>query len=152
MPIISTLMLYLLLDCNRMASKGRSRSHERQDGPTDGGRAGRLASLALSAGLALIGAAALQSSPAQAASAVSCGGAAMLGGAQITCSHVDPRAPTQFCTFSWSLADSANVQRVVEGTFLLPPGSSNATVYQGSGFAAALSQPIVLCQGRRSRG
>jgi hypothetical protein len=112
----------------------------------------RPTSLALGAGLALVGAVALQSSPARAASAVSCGGFAMLGGAQINCSHVDPRAPTQFCTFSWSLADSANVQRIVEGTFLLPPGSSNATVYQGSGFATALSQPIVLCQGRRSRG
>jgi hypothetical protein len=102
--------------------------------------------------LILIGVAALHSQPAAAANAVSCGGFAMLGGAQISCSHVDPRAPTQFCTFSWVLADSANVSHVVDGTFLLPPGSSNATVYQGSRFAAALSQPIVLCQGRRARG
>jgi hypothetical protein len=76
----------------------------------------------------------------------------MLGGAQLACSHVDPRAPAQFCTFSWALVDSANTSRVVEGSFLLPPGAANATVYQGSGFTAALSQPIVLCQGRRSRG
>ena len=95
---------------------------------------------------------ALHPAPARAAQAVSCGGAAMLGGAQLSCSHVDPHAPAQVCTFSWALVDSGNVTRVVEGSFLLPPGSVNANVYQGSGFTAALSQPIVLCQGRWSRG
>ena len=38
---------------------------------------------------------------------------------------------------------------VVQGSFLLTPGLSNATVYQGTGFSSALSSPIVLCQARR---
>ncbi len=29
---------------------------------------------------------------------VACQGAAMLGGAQLICSHVDAKAPAQFCT------------------------------------------------------
>ena len=81
--------------------------------------------------------------------AVSCGGAAMLGGAQLNCSHVKPAAPPQFCTFSWDLHTTAGDQKVVEGSFLLPPGSSNVTVYQGSGFDSALSNPIVICRGNK---
>jgi hypothetical protein len=41
---------------------------------------------------------------------------------------------------------------VVSGSFLLAPGISNDAVYQGSGFSYALSNPIVLCQGRKSAG
>jgi len=81
--------------------------------------------------------------------AVSCGGAAMLGGAQLNCSHVKPAAPPQFCTFSWDLHTTAGDQKVVEGSFLLPPGASNVTVYQGSGFDSALSNPIVICRGNK---
>ncbi|WP_245331044.1 hypothetical protein [Mesorhizobium sophorae] len=81
--------------------------------------------------------------------AVSCGGAAMLGGAQLNCSHVEPQAPPQFCTFSWALHTSAGDQKIVEGTFMLPPGASNVTVYQGSGFDSALSDPIVICRGNK---
>jgi hypothetical protein len=84
-----------------------------------------------------------------AGSAVSCGGAALLGGAQLICSHVDPKAPAQSCTFSWALATAANQTQVVSGSFLLPPGASNVQVYQGAGFAHAMSGPIVLCQGKR---
>ncbi|MFW8740916.1 hypothetical protein [Mesorhizobium japonicum] len=29
----------------------------------------------------------------------------------------------------------------------LPPGAANVTVYQGSGFDSALSNPIVICRG-----
>ena len=81
--------------------------------------------------------------------AVSCGGAAMLGGAQLNCSHVEPAAPAQFCTFSWALHTTAGDQKIVEGTFLLPPGASNVTIYQGSGFDSALSNPIVICRGNK---
>lgn len=81
--------------------------------------------------------------------AVSCGGAAMLGGAQLNCSHVEPAAPPQFCTFSWALHTMAGDQKVVEGTFLLPPGAANVTIYQGSGFDSALSNPIVICRGNK---
>ncbi len=78
---------------------------------------------------------------------VSCGGAAMLGGAQLNCSHVDPKAPPQFCTYSWALHISTGEQKVIEGSFMLPPGASNVQVYQGSGFDSALSNPIVICRG-----
>ncbi len=81
--------------------------------------------------------------------AVSCGGAAMLGGAQLNCSHVQSKAPPQFCTFSWALRTTSGDQKVVEGTFMLPPGAANVTVYQGSGFDSALSNPIVICRGNK---
>lgn len=81
--------------------------------------------------------------------AVSCGGAALIGGAQLLCSHVDPKAPPQSCTFSWALATPTNQTQIVSGSFLLPPGASNVQVYQGAGFLHAMSEPIVLCQGRR---
>jgi hypothetical protein len=95
--------------------------------------------------LAMMGAPA----PAFANSAVSCGGAALLGGAQMLCSHVDPRAPAQLCTFTWALATATNQTQVVQGSFLLPPGASNVQVYQSGGFTHAMSGPIVLCQGKR---
>lgn len=91
------------------------------------------------------------SSNASADQAVSCGGFAMLGGAQINCSHVVPKAPTQVCTFSWSLMTTDGGLDNVAGSFVLPPGSSNMMVYQGTGFSSALSNPIVLCQGKKSR-
>ena len=81
--------------------------------------------------------------------AVSCGGAAMLGGAQLMCSHVDPDAPTQLCTFSWDLKTTNDASQIVEGSFLLPRGASNVQVYQGSGFNSQIGQPIILCQGRK---
>jgi len=87
--------------------------------------------------------------PAAAKSAVSCGGAVLLGGAELLCSHVNPREPTQLCTFSWALSTPANQIQVVNGSFLLAPGASNVQVYQGAGFARATSEPIVLCQGKR---
>lgn len=85
--------------------------------------------------------------PAVAKDAVSCGGAAMLGGALLNCSHVQPKAPPQFCTFSWALHTMAGGQQIVEGSFTLPPGAANVQVYQGSGFDSALSNPIVICRG-----
>ena len=89
-------------------------------------------------------------SPALAKSAVSCGGAALLSGAELLCSHIDPKAPAQLCTFSWALATISNQTQVVSGSFLMQPGVSNMVVYQGAGFAHAMSGPIVLCQGKRT--
>jgi hypothetical protein len=83
---------------------------------------------------------------------VSCGGAVLLTGAQLLCSHVDPSAPAQICTYSWAMATPANQTQIVEGSFLIAPGTSNLMVYQGGGFARALSEPIVLCQGKRGGG
>lgn len=85
-----------------------------------------------------------------AAPAFSCGGFAQLGGAQLLCSHVDAAAPTQICTYSWTLAGAGNAPDVVQGSFMLAPGQQNVTVYQGSGFAYALSTPVVLCQARKA--
>ena len=99
--------------------------------------------------LALAG---LAGPPAFAAPAYSCGSFAMAGGAELLCSHVDPKAPAQMCTYSWALLTSANTPSVIQGSFLLTPGLTNSIVYQGFGFASALSNPIVLCEGRRSAG
>lgn len=88
---------------------------------------------------------------ASAASPFACGGFALLGGAQLLCSHLDSHAPTQMCTFSWALTTLEGTPSVQQGSFVLPPGSVNAQVYQGSGFSGELSSPIVLCQGKRSR-
>ncbi len=87
---------------------------------------------------------------ASAAPAFSCGGFAMLGGAQLLCSHVDPKAPAQMCTYSWALVTPANTVQMAQGSFLLPTGVANATVFQGSGVNGELSAPIVLCQAKKS--
>lgn len=84
--------------------------------------------------------------PAVAKEVVSCGGAAMLGGAQLNCSLVEPKAAPRFCSFSWALHMPTGDQKIVEGSFLLPPGAANVSVYQGSGFDRSMSDPIVICR------
>lgn len=86
----------------------------------------------------------------EAAQPYACGGAALAGGAQLICSHVDPTAPPQSCNFFWSLMTTDDTTSVVQGTFLLEPGTSNAIVYQGFGFNMALANPIITCQGSPS--
>ncbi|HVZ00145.1 MAG TPA: hypothetical protein VHA35_11610 [Dongiaceae bacterium] len=93
---------------------------------------------------------ALRASPAEAAPLVACGGAAMQGGAQLMCSHTDPDKPAQFCTFSWDLMTAENTSQVVQGSFLIPPGAANVQVYQGAGFISAITEPIVICRGKKS--
>jgi len=66
------------------------------------------------------------------------------------CSHIDPTAPPQSCSFFWSLMSTDDTTSVVQGTFLLEPGTSNAVVYQGFGFNMALANPIIICQGAPS--
>jgi hypothetical protein len=88
-------------------------------------------------------------SPAAAKPLVSCGGAALISGAQLLCSNTDPKGPPQLCTFSWALATMSNRTQVVTGSFLLSPGATNVQVYQGSGFSHAMSEPIIMCQGRK---
>lgn len=100
---------------------------------------------ALVAGLAAL------AEPAFAASAVSCGGAALLSGAELLCSHVNPRAPAQICTYSWALTTTANQTQVVSGSFLIEPGAANVEEYEGGGFIRAVSGPIVICQGKRGK-
>jgi hypothetical protein len=84
---------------------------------------------------------------ADAAQPYACGGAALAGGAQLICSHTDPKAPPQSCNFFWSLMSTDDTTSVVQGTFLLEPGTSNAVVYQGFGYNMALANPIITCQG-----
>ena len=102
------------------------------------------------AGLWMAGSVGLALCPgaADAGATFSCAGAAMAGGAELLCSHTDPAAPAQSCSFSWTLMTSGNQQSVVNGSFLLAPGVQNSIVSQGSGYAYALSMPVVLCQGR----
>lgn len=92
------------------------------------------------------------SAPAAAAPAFSCAGVAQAGAAELFCSHTDPDAPPQICTFSWTLAPAGGGASVVQGSFMLTPGQQNVGVYQGAGFEAALGLPVVLCQGRRREG
>ena len=92
----------------------------------------------------------LATGPAQAAPVVVCDGVAMVGGAQLLCSHTDPKAPAQLCTYSWGLVTSTNGTQIVDGTFLMLPGAANVTIYQGSGFSSAMSGPSVMCQGKRT--
>jgi hypothetical protein len=102
------------------------------------------------AALWLVAASALPSGSAVAAPAYACGGAALAGGAQLLCSHVDPRAPAQNCSYSWALRGSDDATRLVQGTFLLVPGSSNMVVFQGFGFDAQLANPVIVCVGAPS--
>ena len=103
-------------------------------------------------GVAMTGLLLLAAAPARAEpSPVSCGGAAMLGAAQLACSHVDAKAPAQLCTFSWALLSEDNGSKVVEGSFLMLPKAQNVQVYQGAGFAAQLSPPIILCHGVKKK-
>lgn len=88
--------------------------------------------------------------PVSARAAFSCGGFAQLGGAQLLCSHTDPAAPTQICTFSWTLVAASGAPSVVQGSFVLTPGLTNFTAYQGTGYTYALATPVVLCQGRKT--
>ena len=101
--------------------------------------------------VAIVGLSCVGGTSAAATTPFACGGFALLGGAQLLCSHVDSHAPTQMCTFSWALTTTDGTPTVQQGTFVLPPGSANAQVYQGSGFSGELSGPIVLCQAKRSR-
>ena len=87
--------------------------------------------------------------PVSARAAFSCGGFAQLGGAQLLCSHTDPAAPTQTCTFSWTLVATSGAPSVVQGSFILTPGLTNFTAYQGTGYTYALATPVVLCQSRK---
>jgi hypothetical protein len=90
------------------------------------------------------------SAPAAATPVVSCAGQALLSGALLLCSHLDARQPPQLCNFSWTLATRANQAQIVQGTFRLPPRSSNVQVYEGAGFIRAMGEPIVLCQGNHA--
>lgn len=87
--------------------------------------------------------------PASARTPVACAGAVLAGAAQLLCSEADPTVPPQFCTFKWELATLANEAQGVQGAFTIPAGAVNLQVFEGTGFARAMSPPIVLCQGRR---
>jgi hypothetical protein len=83
---------------------------------------------------------------------VRCAGVALMGAAQLACSHVDKKAPSQFCNFSWALHSDTDGARIEEGSFLIAPGAQNIMVYQGNGFDRALSDPVVMCHGRGKKG
>jgi hypothetical protein len=85
-------------------------------------------------------------SPAAAASPVSCGGAVMMNAAELLCSHLDPHAPPQLCSYSWALLKTDSSTKVAQGSFLLPPGVANMQIYAANGFLNALTPPIIMCQ------
>ena len=105
--------------------------------------------MGIRAGTLALGVLALSSGVARAESPFRCVGFAQAGAAEILCSHTDPEAPPQTCSFSWTLMAAANQPSVVSGSFLLVRGVTNSVVYQGSGFAYPLASPVVLCQGRK---
>ncbi|MDY0885654.1 hypothetical protein ACFPL7_23525 [Dongia soli] len=88
----------------------------------------------------------LPASPVSAASLVSCGGAVMMNAAELLCSHLDPHAPPQLCSYSWALLKTDSSTKVAQGSFLLPPGVANMQIYAANGFLNALSPPIIMCQ------
>lgn len=111
-------------------------------GPHGGGRRRNWAKGLVALVAAVVGG----TGPGIAQPAASCSGAAMFGGTQLVCSHVDPAAPAAVCTFSWTLQTTAGALKIVDGSFMVPPGASNLVVYQSGGFSAALANPIILCE------
>ena len=87
------------------------------------------------------------SGPAAAAAPFSCAGVVQAGAAELFCSHTDPAAAAQICTYSWTLAPANGGASVVQGSFMLVSRQENAAVYQGAGFNAALGTPVVMCRG-----
>ena len=87
-------------------------------------------------------------SRAVAAPPVSCGGAVMMNAAELLCSHLDPHAPPQLCSYSWALLKTDSSTKVAQGSFLLPPGVANMQIYAANGFLNALTPPIIMCQQR----
>jgi hypothetical protein len=101
--------------------------------------------------LLALGLAALAATPhatRAAASPASCAGVVLFGSAELMCSQVDQRALAQLCTYSWALMTTGGATKVVDGSFLLPPHTSNMQIYQGIGFDNQLSEPIVMCRGK----
>ena len=98
------------------------------------------------AGLLAIGALAAVATarPASAATPANCAGDVMMGGAELMCS-LPVKSPPQLCTYSWALTTADNEPKVVNGSFLLPPGVANMQIYEAFGFNNEMSPPIVLC-------
>ena len=92
------------------------------------------------------------SGPAAAAAAFSCSGVVQAGAAELFCSHTDPAAAAQICTYSWTLAPASGGASVIQGSFMLVSGQQNVAVYQGAGFNAALGMPVVMCRGLARAG
>lgn len=101
---------------------------------------------ALASGFGLVGALATFCKAALAAPVANCAGAVMMGAAALLCNHTDPQQPAQICTYSWALMTTDGVAKVVDGSFLIGPGTSNLQVYSASGFGTQLSGPIVMCR------
>ena len=78
--------------------------------------------------------------------AVTCAGQALEGAAALYCSSAPAPAPTQLCSYRWTLLQEAGAVTTVQGSFMLPPGAINQQIYQASGFQNALSEPVILCR------
>lgn len=76
----------------------------------------------------------------------SCAGAVMMGAATLMCSDANPEQPPQICTYSWALMTADGTTKVVDGSFLISPGTANLQVYSANGYSTQLTGPIVLCR------
>jgi hypothetical protein len=83
--------------------------------------------------------------PALAAPAASCAGAVMMGAAALMCNDSAPDQPAQICSYSWALMTAEGVTKVVDGSFLIAPGTANMQVYSANGYSTQLTGPIVMC-------
>jgi len=70
----------------------------------------------------------------------------MMGAAALLCNHTNPEAPAQICTYSWALMTTDGVTKVVDGSFLISPGTANMQVYSANGYSTQLTGPIVMCR------
>ncbi|MDR3374896.1 MAG: hypothetical protein P4L98_14305 [Ancalomicrobiaceae bacterium] len=75
----------------------------------------------------------------------------MADSAILSCSHTVRSAPPQVCTFGWTVIATGSGARTYQGSFIIWPGQEGIQVFLQSGVANALSEPIVLCQGSKSR-
>ena len=74
-----------------------------------------------------------------------CAGAVLAGGAFLACSHTVPTAPTQLCSFMWTLQTDAG-PHTFQGYFSLLPGQANRVVFQAGNVSAQIGGSVVLCQ------
>lgn len=69
-----------------------------------------------------------------------------MGAAALLCNHTQSDQPAQICTYSWALMTADGITKVVDGSFLIAPGTANMQVYSANGYSTQLTGPIVMCR------
>ena len=75
----------------------------------------------------------------------SCAGEVLAGAAYLACSHTVPAAPTQLCSYMWTLQTDAGLH-TFQGYFSLLPGQTNRIVFQAGNISAQIGGSVVMCQ------